>query len=751
MRISTISQPLERWQPHDRAQILATHTQKSEVELWAGVECTVNRVGNDYFDQLERNGHANRITDLDLFASLGVTAIRYPLLWERIAPASLDRADWLWADQRLQRLRDLDIDPIVGLVHHGSGPDHTSLIEPDFPEKLAEFAKAVATRYPWVSHYTPINEPLTTARFSGLYGHWYPHGHDPATFACALMNQCRAIVLSMQAIRQINPQAKLIQTEDLGKVFSTPSLTYQADFENERRWLSFDLLCGRLDRAHPLWGYLGELGISDSDLSWFLDNSCPPDVLGINHYLTSDRFLDERLDRYPAQLHGGNGRHAYADVEAVRVRADGIFGHHNLLQEVWNRYGRSMALTEVHLGCTREEQLRWLNEAWTAANRLRKSGADVRAVTAWSLLGAYDWNTLLTRSEGFYEPGVFDLRSPTPRPTALAHMLRHLANGQDYAHPILQEPGWWRRSQRLVYPSVAATDAPSVSSQHESPPQKVSAPIVITGATGTLGRAFARLCEMRGIPYRLLTRQDMDITDSRSVTQVLADLKPWAVINTAAYVRVDDAEQHPHLCRQINADGAAILAEACAEQDISFVTFSSDLVFDGNQTEPYVESHEVAPLNVYGHSKAIAEQWVLATNPRALVIRTSAFFGPWDDHNFLTIALRTLASGQPFFAADDTVISPTYVPDLVNATLDLLIDQECGLWHLANLGAVSWAEFAQETARLAGFNPSHVEACSTRSLKLAAPRPTYTALTSERGILLPSLDRAIGHYLQACG
>ncbi len=750
MRSSTISQSLECWHPHDRVQVAAVHTQKSEVELWAGVECTVNRVGDNYFDQLERNGHANRITDLDLFASLGVTAIRYPVLWERIAPASLDRADWSWADQRLQRLRELEIAPIVGLVHHGSGPDHTSLVAPDFPEKLAKFAQAVATRYPWVNDYTPINEPLTTARFSGLYGHWYPHGHTPETFGCALINQYRAIVLSMQAIRQINPQAKLIQTEDLGKVFSTPLLTYQADFENERRWLSFDLLCGKIDRTHSLWHYLCGIGISESDLEWFLDNPCPPDVLGINHYLTSDRFLDERLDRYPSHLHGGNGSQTYADIEAVRVCAEGIFGHHNLLQEVWNRYGRSMALTEVHLGCTREEQLRWFNEAWTAANRLRKLGADIRAVTAWSLLGAYDWNTLLTRSEGFYEPGVFDLRSPSPRPTALAHMLRSLTNGQDYAHPLLQEPGWWRRSQRLVYPSVMAIDGSSVPSHNGSLPQKASvAPIAITGATGTLGYAVARLCEMRGIPYRLLTRQEMDITDSRSVTQGLADLKPWAVINTAGYVRVDDAEQHPDVCRQINANGAAILAEACAEQDISFITFSSDLVFDGNQTEPYIESHEVAPLNVYGHSKAIAEQWVLATNPRALVIRTSAFFGPWDDYNFLTIALRTLASGQTFLATDDTVISPTYVPDLVNATLDLLIDQEYGLWHLANSGAVSWAEFARETARFAGFNPSQVEGCSTRSLKLAAPRPTYTALTSERGILLPSLDRAIEQYLQA--
>src|SRR5918997_1466087 len=155
------------------------------LELWGGVECTVNRVGDIYIDQNELSGHAHRLSDLDLFADIGITALRYPVLWERTAPDGPERADWSWADERLGRLRELGIRPIVGLVHHGSGPRHTSLVDPAFPEGLAEFARAVAERYPWVDAYTPVNEPLTTARFSGLYGHWYPHGHDALTFARA--------------------------------------------------------------------------------------------------------------------------------------------------------------------------------------------------------------------------------------------------------------------------------------------------------------------------------------------------------------------------------------------------------------------------------------------------------------------------------------------------------------------------------------------------------------------------------------
>jgi dTDP-4-dehydrorhamnose reductase len=177
-------------------------------------------------------------------------------LWERIAPNGLENADWSWTDERLKRLRGLQINPIIGLLHHGSGPRETSLVDPHFPDKFAEFALKIAERYPWVEAYTPVNEPLTTARFSGLYGFWYPHGKDNPTFARALLGQCRATVLAMKSIRRINPDAKLIQTEDLGKTYSTPKLRYQARFENERRWLTFDLLCGRVNAAHPMWSYL---------------------------------------------------------------------------------------------------------------------------------------------------------------------------------------------------------------------------------------------------------------------------------------------------------------------------------------------------------------------------------------------------------------------------------------------------------------------------------------------------------------
>ena len=731
------------------------------LEVWAGVECTVNRVGDRYFDQLERNGHATRISDLDLFAELGVRAIRYPVIWERTAPNGLESADWSWADERLERLRSLGIRPIVGLVHHGSGPRDTSLIDPAFPEKLAVYARAVAERYPWVTHYTPVNEPLTTARFSGMYGHWYPHGRDDVTFARALLMQCRGVVLSMRAIREVNPNAQLVQTEDLGKTHSTPILAYQAELENERRWLSLDLLCGRLTRARPMWNYLRSCGVEESELDWFLDNPCPPDIMGINHYVTSERFLDEHFERYPTWSHGGNGRHQYADVEAVRARyCEGLAGHRILLKEAWERYKLPLAVTEAHIGSTREEQLRWLKEVWEEVQSLRNAGVDLRAVTAWSLLGAYDWHILVTRDTGHYEPGVFDLRGPHPRPTALAGMLKDLATGLEPNHPLLDIAGWWRRPDRLHYPLVNSSPneekaeygvkemqgGMDIGSFVSSPVR----PLAIAGATGTLGKAFARLCELRGIPYRLLNRKQMDITNPASIDKVLSDLKPWAVVNAAGYVRVDDAEREPDACWRSNAEGAAALAQACARHGVALLTFSSDLVFDGANTTPYIESDAVAPLNVYGRSKALAEMRVLESLPESLVIRTSAFFGPWDEYNFVTIALRELAAGNSFVAADDAIVSPTYVPDLVNASLDLLIDGEFGVWHLANQSEITWVDLARLAAKQSGVNASHIEPRPQQDLGLVAPRPTYSALSSERGVLLPTLDDALDRYLRDC-
>jgi dTDP-4-dehydrorhamnose reductase len=235
----------------------------------------------------------------------------------------------------------------------------------------------------------------------------------------------------------------------------------------------------------------------------------------------------------------------------------------------------------------------------------------------------------------------------------------------------------------------------------------------------------------------------MDIADRESVVRMLEAVRPWATINTAGYFRVDEAESEVARCMRENRDGPAVLAEESRARGLPLVTFSSDLVFDGAKGSAYLESDVVSPLNVYGRSKAEAERLVGTAHPDALMIRTSAFFGPWDRQNFVYHALRTLAAGQELAAADDAVVSPTYVPDLVNATLDLLVDGETGIWHLANVGRTTWAELARRAATLANVSIRGLVCRPTRELHLAARRPLASVLASERGWVMPGLDDAL--------
>jgi dTDP-4-dehydrorhamnose reductase len=709
------------------------------LELWGGVECTVNRVHDDWHDQMRASGHNARIGDLTRFAQLGLRRLRYPALWEMTAPQAPDRFEWQWLDRRLMRLSELGIEPILGLLHHGSGPQYTSLLDERFPYWFAAYASAIAARFPWVTHYTPINEPLTTARFSALYGHWYPHRRDDHSFARALINQTLATTLSMQAVRRVNSSAQLIQTEDLGRTTSTTKLSYQADFDNERRWLGWDLLRGTVDRQHAMWGYLRNAGISVSELEWFREHPCPPDIIGINHYVTSDRHLDDDLSRHAPERRGGNDRDAYVDVEAVRATRGPSAGVAGALDDAWTRYRSPVAITETHLGCTREDQLRWLHAAWRCTHEARAAGADVRAVTAWALLGSFDWDSLVTRVQRHYEVGAFDVRGPEPRPTAIAHLINDLISQRTPRHAaLLAEPGWWERASRSPdYAQEGSTIRPRTA----------RTPVLVTGASGTLGRAFARLCEVRGLCVRAYSRAELDICDAASIDRALDDTSAWAVINAAGYVRVDAAELDCERCYRENSEGAELLASACAARELPLLTFSSDLVFDGLRQTPYVETHDVGPLNVYGLSKARAERTVMRAHAGALIVRTSSFFGPWDEHNFVTVALRTLARGDVFRAIDDIVVSPTYVPDLVNVALDLLIDGEQGLWHLVNDGSLSWAELVRHAAKLARVSTARLQPDSWRAFGLAARRPSFSVLSSERGIVMPSLEDALARYV----
>ena len=507
---------------------METNYQPCNPEVWGGIECTINRVGNCFRDQLTDAGHYERLEDIAAIASLGIKKLRYPVLWEKHQPLQDQPIDWSWTGRQLAALRKYNITPIAGLLHHGSGPEYTSLQDDAFPEKLAAYASLVAKQFPWLEYYTPVNEPLTTARFSGLYGFWYPHLKNEKQFVEMLLRQVKATVLAMQAIRKINPNAKLVQTEDLAKVHSTPLLAYQAAFENKRRWWTYDLLCGKFNRRHPAWAYFISLGIRPSSLVFFTDNHCTPEVLGFNYYATSERYLDQHLSKYPRHMHGGNGRHRYADIDAAsQGRSVGLEA---LLKEAWERYKLPMAITECHLNCTREEQMRWMHETWTTCCSLLQQGITIKAFTAWSLFGSHDWDSLLLKQNNHYESGVFDLSQGYLRPTILAEMIRAMSQGQSYNHPLLQEKGWWAKHQQPATKQAAAR------------------PLLAIDLAGGI-TAFEQVCAIRKIRLELFDCVQDAEDCSRRLNEYVIREDPWAVMITIG----SNTEEEYNLCRCIES------------------------------------------------------------------------------------------------------------------------------------------------------------------------------------------------------
>jgi dTDP-4-dehydrorhamnose reductase len=700
--------------------------------LWGGFECSVVRVGDNYRDQYAETGHDRREDDIDLVVDLGIRTLRYGVLWERVAPRSLNEPDWRWVDRRMAMLRQRSIEPIVGLVHHGSGPCYTDLLNPNFPNLLADYAGKVAARYPHVRMFTPVNEPLTTARLSCLYGHWFPHRQDEASFLRALFHEMKGTAAAMRAIRRVSPGAQLVQTEDLGRIFATSRLAYQARYENSRRWLSLDLLCGRVTPDHTWHARFLGAGVAEGDLQALSGRPCPPDVIGTNYYLSSDRYLDGRLWRYTKACHGGNGRHTYADIEAVRIdRPDVAADLKGRLIEAWKRYGIPIAVTEIHNGCTREEQVRWLVESYRSAGQAREEGVDVRGATVWALAGLVDWSTLLTRSNGHFECGAIETKGGGHRGTAVAAAVKALATSGTFAHPLLDGPGWWRRDMRFYgrHKDVAV-------------PGPVSARrILVAGDRGGLAGAFAEMCDHRGLLFEVADRTEIRMADRHALRRTLSQLKVWAVVNAVGCSRSPDPEHHAYCCRREDNVAAEMLADVCCQLKMPFLTLSSHCVFDGKLGRPYTEADPPTSRLLGGANLADFEARVQVCCPHALIVRSGAVFGPSQRGSFVDRVLTTLHSGRPFIVDDEAHVSVSYLPDLVHRALDLMIDGEMGIWHLPNEGSTSWSALAKRVAASAGLPIDLVRSPGEPA--------TSTELASRRGPVLPPVADAVERFFRA--
>lgn len=217
-----------------------------------------------------------------------------------------------------------------------------------------------------------------------------------------------------------------------------------------------------------------------------------------------------------------------------------------------------------------------------------------------------------------------------------------------------------------------------------------------------------------------LRHADLDITDAAAVAHVL---RGFDVAFNCAVVGVDEAEGSPERARRVNVDGAVNVAAAVPV----VVHFSTNYVFDGEATRPYTTADEPHPINFYGRTKLEGERAVLAANRRAVLIRTSWVFGP-GGKNFLSTLARRLRAGERVEAIEDVEASVTYAADLARRALELL--DSPGLHHAVNDGVCSYADVAEEAARLAGADPALVVRVGSGTV-MRAPRPRYTPLEAQ--------------------
>jgi dTDP-4-dehydrorhamnose reductase len=260
--------------------------------------------------------------------------------------------------------------------------------------------------------------------------------------------------------------------------------------------------------------------------------------------------------------------------------------------------------------------------------------------------------------------------------------------------------------------------------------------ILVTGVTGQLGGEVAIEFKRLGHEVIATDRQTLDFMQPAQAAVLVRSQQPDWVINCAAYTQVDKAESEPEVAFTVNRDTPEQLAQAVVEYGGRLLQVSTDFVFDGRQTRPYVEDDAPNPLGVYGRSKLEGEQAVLAALPAATLLRTAWVYGA-HGHNFVKTMLRLAGEGKPLRVVSDQIGSPTWTADIVTAITSLVDRQAAGVFHFTAAGETSWHGFASailaEASRI-GFdiNTDSVEPIPTTDYPTPATRPAYSVLNTDK-------------------
>jgi dTDP-4-dehydrorhamnose reductase len=273
--------------------------------------------------------------------------------------------------------------------------------------------------------------------------------------------------------------------------------------------------------------------------------------------------------------------------------------------------------------------------------------------------------------------------------------------------------------------------------------------VLITGAGGQLGQAMASGWPEADVVS--VTRTDLDVTSRRDVDAMIAGVRPTVVINCSAYTNVDGAEDEPETAFAVNAWAPGLIAKAAASAGAVFVHFSTDFVFDGEHAEPYTEEDRPNPRSAYAASKLVGE-WLAAEHGRSYVLRVESLFGGPRASSSVDRMLAALRSGAPVRAFVDRSVSPSYVDDVVGATVEIIRrNAPYGLYHCVNSGWTDWATLARELARLAGITGTAIEEVRLADAGLRASRPRFAALSNGKltraGVPLPTWQDALARYV----
>jgi beta-glucosidase len=320
--------------------------------------------------------------DLGLAQESGATMVRWGIPWYRVNP-TLRSWDWSWLDRVADRFAELELTPIVDLMHYGTPLWlDNEFANVAYPQAVADYAANVAERYAGIFDiFTPLNEPLLNVMYCGEFGYWPPYLRGDDGFVQVARAIARGIVLTQRAIAEVAPAATFVHVE--------ASFRFTGDVEqyadearhlSTRAYLMEDLVTGRVTGEHRLTPYLGRHGLTDDDLAWFADNVTVPDVMGVNYYpaLSTECFV-------AGEPHDGGPRDPRPRMNAW---TDGL---RDVLTSYAGRYERPVFLTETCLTGSPEDRIRWLDASVECVRDLRAEGVPVVGYTWWSLIDMYEW------------------------------------------------------------------------------------------------------------------------------------------------------------------------------------------------------------------------------------------------------------------------------------------------------------------------------------------------------------------------